>query len=230
MKGYLQETYSESGQIWWCLHQGVFTSMSNVCKITSWTMGRELPLGLRIHGQYLLWGVGVLGTLGGEGMGVFSWIDDVIESRKPSSCFIDRALCKVSKGLIGGTPPHPSIAENKYMANFTNKLLKLNYFLKNMKNWNWNIWALPCCVWWVLILNLMQESLYTWYGGCTGNHITKVGRWARPWDDRRREERAGGATARLLLVHDETTARWEAEAQHLEVAHLAGDAVPVSSD
>lgn len=54
----------------------------------------------------------MLGTFGGDGMGVFCWSDEVIASRNPSSCFMDRALCNVSKGRMGGTPPHPSIAGN----------------------------------------------------------------------------------------------------------------------
>lgn len=55
-------------------------------------------------------GNGVDGYLGGVEDGVLNIGADVIRSRKLSNCFSERALCSVSSGLIGGTPPHPSIA------------------------------------------------------------------------------------------------------------------------
>lgn len=55
-------------------------------------------------------GNGVDGCLGGVEEGVLKRGAAVILSRNVSICFKDRALCRVSKGLIGGTPPKPSIA------------------------------------------------------------------------------------------------------------------------
>lgn len=48
--------------------------------------------------------------LGGDEAGVRNRGALVIICRKQSSCRNDRALCSVSNGLIGGTPPKPSIA------------------------------------------------------------------------------------------------------------------------
>lgn len=53
-----------------------------------------------------------------EGVGYFGGVDDgvlnngieVIWSKNMSSCRNDNALCNVSNGLIGGTPPKPSMA------------------------------------------------------------------------------------------------------------------------
>lgn len=52
-------------------------------------------------------------NLGGEEAGVRNRGTPVIISRKASSCRRDRALCRVSRGLIGGTPPKPSIANRE---------------------------------------------------------------------------------------------------------------------
>jgi hypothetical protein len=51
------------------------------------------------------------GNLGGEEAGVRKSGTPVIISRKESSCRSDKALCSVSRGLMGGTPPKPSIAK-----------------------------------------------------------------------------------------------------------------------
>lgn len=55
-------------------------------------------------------GNGVDGCLGGVEEGVLNKGAAVILSRNESICFKDKALCRVSKGLMGGTPPKPSIA------------------------------------------------------------------------------------------------------------------------
>jgi hypothetical protein len=55
-------------------------------------------------------GRGVDGFLGGDDAGVRNSGADVMTSRKESICRNESALCRVSRGLIGGTPPHPSIA------------------------------------------------------------------------------------------------------------------------
>lgn len=55
-------------------------------------------------------GSGVDGYFGGEEAGVLNSGPVVIFSRKLSSWRSDRALCRVSSGRIGGTPPNPSIA------------------------------------------------------------------------------------------------------------------------
>lgn len=56
--------------------------------------------------------LGVEGIFGGDESGVRNCARAMC-SRKASSCFKDRALCSVSRGLIGGTPPNPSISEGK---------------------------------------------------------------------------------------------------------------------
>jgi len=48
----------------------------------------------------------------------------VMRSRKASSCRNERALCRVSSGRIGGTPPHPSIAANSEMTRSSNHAQK----------------------------------------------------------------------------------------------------------
>lgn len=53
-------------------------------------------------------GHGVDGYLGGDDAGVLNIVAVVMSSRKTSSCFNDNALCSVSSGRIGGTPPKPS--------------------------------------------------------------------------------------------------------------------------
>lgn len=53
------------------------------------------------------------GNFGGEEAGVRNNGALVIRSRKASSCRKDNALCRVSRGRIGGTPPNPSIAGSK---------------------------------------------------------------------------------------------------------------------
>lgn len=63
-------------------------------------------------GCIILDGKGVEGYLGGVEAGVLKSGVTVIWSRKLSNCRNDKALCKVSKGRIGGTPPIPSIAKN----------------------------------------------------------------------------------------------------------------------
>lgn len=51
---------------------------------------------------------GVDGYFGGDDAGVLNIVVVVIFSKNPSNCFSDNALCKVSSGRIGGTPPNPS--------------------------------------------------------------------------------------------------------------------------
>lgn len=51
---------------------------------------------------------GVEGFFGGVHVGVLNSGAEVIFSKKLSSCLSDKALCNVSKGRIGGTPPKPS--------------------------------------------------------------------------------------------------------------------------
>lgn len=53
-------------------------------------------------------GNGVDGNFGGDEAGVLNIVVVVMLSKKVSNCFSDRALCNVSKGRIGGTPPIPS--------------------------------------------------------------------------------------------------------------------------
>lgn len=53
-------------------------------------------------------GLGVEGFFGGDDAGVLKIGAEVIFSRKKSNCFSDKALCRVSSGRIGGTPPNPS--------------------------------------------------------------------------------------------------------------------------
>lgn len=53
-------------------------------------------------------GHGVDGHFGGDDAGVLDTVAVVIFSRNASSCFNDNALCNVSNGRIGGTPPNPS--------------------------------------------------------------------------------------------------------------------------
>lgn len=60
-------------------------------------------------------GTGVDGYLGGVDDGVLNNGDVVIFSRKESSWRKESALCNVSSGLIGGTPPKPSRAKYKLM-------------------------------------------------------------------------------------------------------------------
>lgn len=55
-------------------------------------------------------GKGVEGFLGGDEAGVLYICVVVIRSRKVSSWRSDNALCNVSSGRIGGTPPKPSRA------------------------------------------------------------------------------------------------------------------------
>lgn len=56
-------------------------------------------------------GHGVDGYFGGDDAGVLSIVAVVICSRNVSSCFSDNALCSVSNGRIGGTPPNPCRAK-----------------------------------------------------------------------------------------------------------------------
>lgn len=56
--------------------------------------------------------LGVDGIFGGDESGVRNCARAMC-SKKASSCFKDRALCRVSRGLIGGTPPNPSILDEK---------------------------------------------------------------------------------------------------------------------
>lgn len=58
-------------------------------------------------------GNGVDGCLGGDEAGVLNKGVNVTWSRNISNCFRDNALCKVSKGRMGGTPPNPSKAMSK---------------------------------------------------------------------------------------------------------------------
>lgn len=51
---------------------------------------------------------GVDGCFGGDDAGVLNIVVVVIFSKNASNCFSDNALCSVSSGLIGGTPPNPS--------------------------------------------------------------------------------------------------------------------------
>lgn len=53
-------------------------------------------------------GNGVDGYFGGDEAGVLNIVAVVIVSRNVSNCFKESALCKVSRGRIGGTPPNPS--------------------------------------------------------------------------------------------------------------------------
>lgn len=53
---------------------------------------------------------GVDGYFGGVDDGVRNSGKTVMWSKNVSNCFNERALCNVSKGRIGGTPPKPSIA------------------------------------------------------------------------------------------------------------------------
>ena len=53
------------------------------------------------------------GNFGGEDAGVRNKRALVIISKNVSNCRSDKALWSVSKGLIGGTPPNPSIANKK---------------------------------------------------------------------------------------------------------------------
>lgn len=48
------------------------------------------------------------GYLGGDDAGVLNIVVVVIFSKNVSNCRSDNALCKVSNGRIGGTPPNPS--------------------------------------------------------------------------------------------------------------------------
>lgn len=70
---------------------------------------------------------GVEGFFGGVHVGVLNSGAVVIFSRKLSSCLSERALCSVSKGRIGGTPPKPSKTIQtikkvfKYQINIKNK-------------------------------------------------------------------------------------------------------------
>lgn len=56
-------------------------------------------------------GNGVDGNLGGDDAGVLNSVTVVIFSKNRSNCFSDNALCSVSNGRIGGTPPNPSRTE-----------------------------------------------------------------------------------------------------------------------
>lgn len=67
--------------------------------------------------------LGVDGIFGGDESGVRNCARAMC-SKKASSCFKDRALCRVSRGLIGGTPPNPSISEKKKIKH--NLYIKLN--------------------------------------------------------------------------------------------------------
>lgn len=53
-------------------------------------------------------GTGVDGYFGGDDAGVLNNGAVVIFSKNASICFNDNALCNVSNGRIGGTPPKPS--------------------------------------------------------------------------------------------------------------------------
>lgn len=52
--------------------------------------------------------LGVVGIFGGDETGVLKIGAETIFSRKRSNCLSDKALCRVSNGRIGGTPPNPS--------------------------------------------------------------------------------------------------------------------------
>lgn len=73
-------------------------------------------------------GSGVDGCFGGVEEGVLNKGAAVILSRNVSICFRDKALCRVSRGLIGGTPPKPSIAET-YLTELLNCLKFKHYYL-----------------------------------------------------------------------------------------------------
>lgn len=62
-------------------------------------------------------GNGVEGFLGGDEAGVLYICVVVIRSRKVSNCRSDKALCSVSSGRIGGTPPKPSRAAGRIALN-----------------------------------------------------------------------------------------------------------------
>lgn len=69
---------------------------------------------------------GVLGYLGGDDAGVLNIVVVVIFSKNPSNCFSDNALCNVSSGRIGGTPPNPSSTKSfTGMSNYSMNLFEL---------------------------------------------------------------------------------------------------------
>lgn len=59
-----------------------------------------------------------------------------------------------------------------------------------------------------------------------GDHVAEVGRRGASANDGRTEERVGGSAARAKLVAAVGAAP---EPQHFEIAHLAGNAVPLTS-
>lgn len=67
---------------------------------------------------------GVDGFLGGVHVGVLNSGADVIFSKKLSNCLSDNALCNVSNGRMGGTPPKPSRTVNE-------KTFQMNSDFKN---------------------------------------------------------------------------------------------------
>lgn len=72
-------------------------------------------------------GNGVDGNFGGDDAGVLNVLTVVICSKNVSSCFSDSALCSVSNGRMGGTPPKPSRTRNRALLIQRWCILKLVY-------------------------------------------------------------------------------------------------------
>lgn len=96
--------------ICWTFHN---SSASFASRLSASSSSNLLDSGPALSGSELcgVWtgvGRGVDGYFGGEDAGVLDVVAAVIRSRNASNCFNDSALCSVSSGLIGGTPPNPS--------------------------------------------------------------------------------------------------------------------------
>lgn len=97
------------------VHRRVYSESSDFscCFLSTSSTRNLLDIGPALSGNEL-WGVctgvgnGVDGYFGGDEAGVLYDVDVVMCSRNVSSCFSDSALCNVSSGRIGGTPPKPS--------------------------------------------------------------------------------------------------------------------------
>lgn len=97
---------------------------------------------------------GVDGNFGGDEAGVLNIVVVVIFSKNPSNCFKLSALCSVSRGLIGGTPPKPSqtkiVGFNQYVwysrvrsvflmkNNYRKKLCVIAFYMQDMNASTWN--------------------------------------------------------------------------------------------
>lgn len=141
------------------------------------------------------------GNFGGEEAGVRKKERLVIISRNESNCLRDKALCSVSNGRIGGTPPNPSIAVTREQYCIFIHLL-VNDFSRVWSESNDIVWNLFTSNGWRVLRHHILEIRGTGWSADNG-----------------RAEQTVGRTREFLA---------NVVPKHLEVGHLSRDAVAIS--